>query len=699
MEFSLNFINSLISSAKEHRKYSPNPKAIPDSFRTIQNGKDELYNALLFEAHKSMQEPINDYTEPLLCCVDLDLDKSGIITKFVSEVEVEVTYANGEVKEYNNVHELKIFTSPIPYDRHLNAIQYCNPTKLIEHSLLTPTVNCKITVPELKALCKQSGLKVSGLKQELINRLIENYAYPKITIYHGPPGTGKTYTVLKLLVKMLSKLPLNHRFIICAPSNVGTINMYTRARDLGINCTLVMREDKIPAGTIITDEEREKWNPKTARIVFSTVSGRCGSILKREQFHSVIIDEAAQCQEAWAWGLLRTEVINLIMAGDPYQLPAQVSQDGKDLNYGISLMERLMKIGHTSILLNTQRRMHPNIVEFPNQQFYNSKLLTNFDINENYSIKPYEIISIQSNEEKTGTSFSNEIEAKLVISLANKLKQTFNDTIVISPYKGQCELLQKLDPSLIIHTVDSFQGKEADAIIISTVRSGKNIGFWQDYRRLNVALTRAKHVLRIIGSINTWKSSNSVMTSLANYADENAYVKTVSPVDLLKLNIDIRLIDIKHFLNTTIWNEPIIDSRVFTSCKSDLKLEHILAKTIVKLCIGTKHKSTSLVSSTVNDNVAVDWCVIIDENSMTTKLRILNVRYNGTNTNILSDAIKTLEKNGPEWNEICKYECGPTSLSSLPFRGKRPPPKVPEIPRNRNRERFAAQNLVASFRR
>ena len=96
-------------------------------------------------------------------------------------------------------------------------------------------------------------------------------------------------------------------------------------------------------------------------------------------------------------------------------------------------------------------------------------------------------------------------EASKVIEVYQQLKKQFNDVIVISPYQAQCKLLKELDKKIEIHTVDSFQGREADAVILTTVRTS-NIGFWHDYRRLNVAMTRAKHVLRIIGNSDAWNN-------------------------------------------------------------------------------------------------------------------------------------------------------------------------------------------------
>ena len=92
-----------------------------------------------------------------------------------------------------------------------------------------------------------------------------------------------------------------------------------------------------------------------------------------------------------------------------------------------------------------------------------------------------------------------------MVELYQQFKKEFNDVIVISPYQAQCSLLKDLNKDIEIHTVDSFQGREADVVILTTVRTS-NMGFWHDYRRLNVAMTRAKHVLRIVGNTDAWKN-------------------------------------------------------------------------------------------------------------------------------------------------------------------------------------------------
>ena len=297
------------------------------------------------------------------------------------------------------------------------------------------------------------------------------------------------------------------KILVCAPSNIATINMYYRAKDLGMKCSLVVSSSKMPEDI----KDNDIFNDK---IIFSTISMRFGSKLNKVEFTTVMMDEAAQCMEAWVWGLLRPDLKYIYLAGDPHQLPALVSEDGLEFNHGRSMMERLISLGYPSELLDTQRRMHPDIVKFSNQKYYNGKLKTDYKELKGNKMKPFEIVKTTNNEERIGTSYQNKGEAKKVVELYQQLKKEFNDVIVISPYQAQCSLLKDLNKDIEIHTVDSFQGREADVVILTTVRTS-NMGFWHDYRRLNVAMTRAKHVLRIVGNSDAW--NNGPLKDLKNF--------------------------------------------------------------------------------------------------------------------------------------------------------------------------------------
>ena len=370
----------------------------------------------------------------------------------------------------------KIYPSPVPFERHLSSLYNSDP-----NSVLLPTL-------------------LYG----------KNTAGELIKIIHGPPGTGKTYRLMKELELLIKVKKVKDNILICAPSNIGVINLYNRALSFGICGRLIISSSQ--SHLIPEDYNEKKINSK---IYFSTVSMRTGSLLKHTEFQTIMIDEAAQCQEALTWGLLRKQVKRLYLAGDPLQLPALVSDEGNELNYGRSLMERLMDLGVNTTFLDTQRRMHQDIAEFSNKTFYNNKIKTEYNFN--FDIAPIDIINVDGKENMEGTSFSNKIEAEKVNDIYNKLKETFDDVIVISPYTAQCNLFNKLYPELKVHTIDSYQGKEAEAVIITTVRTGKKIGFWNDYRRLNVGLTRARHALRVIGKVDTWLKEDGPLKQFAEF--------------------------------------------------------------------------------------------------------------------------------------------------------------------------------------
>lgn len=381
------------------------------------------------------------------------------------EVEVEDLNKNFELDSSG----VRIYESPLPFQRHLESLEYAD----LNENLI--------------------GTILNGEKPKNGNSL---------TIYHGPPGTGKTYKLIETLSN-LAKENKNYNYLVCAPSNIGVLNLYKRANSFNIYGNLILAKKNI-----LNEQEI-----KNSNIYFSTVSMRYSNIMKDLKFHVILMDEAAQCQESWTWGLFRSEIKHIYLAGDQHQLPAVVSKEGNELNHSRSLMARLIELGYETILLDTQRRMHPDIVRFSNETFYDNKLKTDYKSG-NINKTPFEIINIKGEEERVGTSYQNIIEASKVIEIVKDLN--IKNTIIISPYQAQCKLLKSLDNNLEIHTVDSFQGREADAIILTIVRSGDKVGFWNDYRRLNVGLTRARHVLRIVGNIETMTKHEGPLRTLVD---------------------------------------------------------------------------------------------------------------------------------------------------------------------------------------
>ena len=349
----------------------------------------------------------------------------------------------------------KFHPSPVPFDRHLLALEAAYPC--------------------------------SHVKDAFIDLIPDD----RIHVIQGPPGTGKTTELLK----RIDLYPKN-RIFICAGTNVGAANLYTRLVLSGKSCSLLMPQSRIPPGTPITSQD------PCGRIVCSTISGRSGPVLDSQKFDVIFVDEAAQCMEAWFWGLIRPEVEHIIMVGDTNQLPALVSEKGKNLGHSVSLMQRLVETGYPYKTLTVQRRMHPEIVKYPNIAFYGNKLKTEYE-SISVDFDPYIMYDIDSKCDDFGTSFVNHMEAEFCVLRAKELKEYFNEVVIICPYQGQARQILSLGPDVPVHTIDSFQGREADAIIVSIVRTD-TCGFWSDERRLCVALTRAKHHLSVVGNGSQW---------------------------------------------------------------------------------------------------------------------------------------------------------------------------------------------------
>lgn len=274
-------------------------------------------------------------------------------------------------------------------------------------------------------------------------------------------------------------------------------------------------------------------------IVLSTCVGAGEEVLKNISFQVVAIDEATQSHEPGVLIPITKGCEQLILAGDHYQLPPTIlNPEAAENGLCMSLFERLVRCGVEPYLLRTQYRMHPFIAEFPCQYFYHGLLESAPSTKERWipnlfpnPQKPIAFIPVKGEEVVTEhtTSYCNPQESNVVIETVlriienvrmakNRNNNTNIDTIptmgVITPYAGQVrDILDTMErrvpvewlPLIQVKTVDGFQGREKDIIIISTVRSNASqaLGFLHDWRRLNVSLTRSRSGLIVIGNANT----------------------------------------------------------------------------------------------------------------------------------------------------------------------------------------------------
>jgi hypothetical protein len=265
-------------------------------------------------------------------------------------------------------------------------------------------------------------------------------------------------------------------------------------------------------------------------IVFATLSvlGR-RAFKEMDSVDSLIVDEAGQCVEAETLIALVTHPRKCLLIGDIKQLPATViSQHAVELNFDRSLMERLVNRQQKYPMLEIQYRMNPAISAWPSQRYYDGSLLDDPSTKNRVLpelrgappfLAPYAFIHVDGEEEKSasGYSFINEAEAEQIEKLLQHLKEKYKIDVservgVITFYRGQADYLQeklsKKFPGIRVNTVDGFQGGENDFIIMSFVRANPvgKIGFLKDMRRLNVALTRAKFSLIMVGDAYTLQS-------------------------------------------------------------------------------------------------------------------------------------------------------------------------------------------------
>ncbi|TCK06705.1 IGHMBP2 family helicase [Phorcysia thermohydrogeniphila] len=287
-----------------------------------------------------------------------------------------------------------------------------------------------------------------------------------------------------------------------------------------------------------------------ADVVVSTNSMVKSELLEGFHFDVAVIDEGSQQVEpSTLIPIMRAD--RFYIAGDHKQLPPTVmSEEAKELEK--TLFERLIN-GHPelSTMLEVQYRMNEKIMEFPNKEFYGGKLraaesvkehtLADFNLKEPEKFKevlePREPLAFLDTssinalefQPEGSTSYENYEEAKLAIEIAQELHRMGlenKDIGIITPYAAQVKLIKQLllekDFKVEVNSVDGFQGREKEAIIISFVRSNEEgeVGFLKDLRRLNVAITRARRKLICIGNAETLKN-HPVYRRFINYVKEN----------------------------------------------------------------------------------------------------------------------------------------------------------------------------------
>ncbi len=401
-----------------------------------------------------------------------------------------------------------------------------------------------------------------------------------VAIVHGPPGTGKTTTLVEAIFETLRR---ETQVLMCAQSNMAVDWMCERLVDRGIDVLRVGNPTKVNDKMLgFTYERRFESHPdypqlwalrkairamhssrkrgdngfhdrldrlksratdlecrinndtfSNARVIACTLAGSASRVLEGMKFATLFIDEAAQALEAACWIAIR-KAGRVILAGDHHQLPPTIkSAEALAGGLGKTLMERIVECNpQTVTLLKVQYRMNDAIMHFSSEWFYHGEVHSAPQVS-NRSIldfdTPMEWIDtsdLDFKETFVGESFGriNQDEAILTLRTlqdyfvkvgSRHVLDEHIDVAIISPYRAQVQFLRHLLRSteffrpfrhcISVNTVDGFQGQERDIVLISLVRANEQgqIGFLRDLRRMNVAITRARMKLIILGDAST----------------------------------------------------------------------------------------------------------------------------------------------------------------------------------------------------
>lgn len=419
-----------------------------------------------------------------------------------------------------------------------------------------------------------------------------------VAIVHGPPGTGKTTTLVEAIYETLRREP---QVLVCAQSNMAVDWISEKLVDRGLNVLRLGNPSRVDDKMLsFTYERRFESHPdypllwslrkamrelrsqrknfrgtyhqkmdrlrgratelevringdifRQAHVVASTLVGADSRLLMGMTFNTLFVDEAAQALEAATWIAIR-RARRVVLAGDHCQLPPTVKSIAA-LKGGLSttLMERLVKRHPECVtLLRTQYRMNEKIMNFSNQWFYHGMVNSSPTISHRGILdydSPMEWIDTSALDDATAEqrnkslSLTNTAEAQLTATVLEsyiskigrqRMEDEHIDIGIISPYRAQVQLLRQTIKKqqgfkpyrrfISVNTVDGFQGQERDVIIISLVRSNDSgqIGFLRDLRRMNVAMTRARMKLIIIGDAATL-SRHPFYKQLYDYIQEN----------------------------------------------------------------------------------------------------------------------------------------------------------------------------------
>lgn len=446
--------------------------------------------------------------------------------------------------------------------------------------------------PLIQTAISFKNINLNPSQQQAVAAVLQN---EQITIVHGPPGTGKTTTLVEAIVQLTGA---GEKVLVSAPSNTAVDNIAKGLIQQNIRLLRVGNTTKVdseifshtPEGKLnnskqlkeikqlkIRAEEfrkmalkykrsfgkaereqrnllfKEVKNIRTeikqlqayneeklfaeAQVIAGTPIGLYDADIRNIKFTTLVVDEAGQCIEPLAWCIFPlTE--KMVLAGDHWQLPPTVlSNEAAMLGFNNSILEAAIEHVPDVYLLNTQYRMRTAIAGFSSQYFYNGLLQTATHLsNTGTHITFIDTAGSGYNEKHgpDGISLQNEGELLIVQQLLKDENFHAGNTAFISPYSGQVAAAKEVLPAAMRQsTIDSFQGQEKENIIVSLVRSNDDgdIGFLKDYRRMNVAITRAKEQLIVIGDSATI-GADRFYNEFLSYVEKHGSYRTVWEFEL-----------------------------------------------------------------------------------------------------------------------------------------------------------------------
>jgi predicted nucleic acid binding AN1-type Zn finger protein len=362
-------------------------------------------------------------------------------------------------------------------------------------------------------------------------------------------------------------------------------------------------------------------------VVLATCTGAGDKVLLNRRFDVVVIDEAGQALEAACWIPLLLGK-RAVLAGDHLQLPPTIhSFEAAKKGLEITLFERIMKMfgEKVSRLLNLQYRMNEKIMDWSSKALYDSKIFAHPDVKDRVMT---DFPNIQKTEETSSPlvlidtqgcdmddfkdaegSTSNEGEAHVIakyIAELISLGVTENQIAVITPYYAQVKLLRTVIhctlPNIKVNTVDGFQGREKEIVIISMVRSNKDkeIGFLAEKRRMNVAVTRARRHCVIVCNAE-FVSCNKFLKEMVNYFENNGVYLSAASFTSEKVS------DFSNHVSTKINGKPTLPTTQINNKIDDTYTPQ--QKLFVTQLNQLLEKSKKINSSQLNDEEKLKYCV------------------------------------------------------------------------------------------